>query len=634
MSPYPLLPVRPAAPIRPVKEYELKGMYVYGCDTETYSIGGRGLRSIQLAGNEYHDEWLLTPPSYEGTDEEVTEACVNRFLEFLHDPCKITKDTLFAFFNLRFDWSWMYRAFLRRPDDPPDTLRFEYRQSRGRLKDGQIRVFEGPNQVYKIEIRVNGHNVYFLDIHNFLTTMTLKEACEAYEVQSKMDIDHMDFAKCEPEGIEREYSMQDARSTRDLYLRLEELGIMSEANVTTIASSSLHDYQLYLKKTKGMSYNEFHYGTDDPVEIKRMVDRNELELRSSLRGGWVECFQEVYDVVATHIDARSMHPSQCVADKIPFGTFSDEPPEGPIDYTYIIKPVGYFKLKENGIKYVQWRNKPQCIRYSIGEPAKPSEYVEEFILDGSYAFWEDEWNTCVLPNYDYEPMGEPRISYIRMCENDGPKGWITEHYEDKKNAPNEPQRNRAKIFVNSFYGKQVTNPVGESVRYIYDEQAGHWSREKYTDKDRPVNHLPFGSWIVMRSRVVLMQVCRNVVDKCGIDKLYYIDTDSVMYGGEPEDAGVVFGRELTQWGIEHGGKVRLITLGPKTYQELTESGKVITKCAGLNRSVSKHIPYGELKDGNKYEVIKACRHPTIDGIIFEKTTFVVKKDRMEWSYRL
>ena len=629
MMPKPLQLVKPAAPSRPVKEYELKGMYIYGCDTETYSIGGNGLRSIQLAGSS-GDEWLITPSTYDDTDENVTADCVDKFLRFLHDPDHINTNTLFVFFNLRFDWSWMYRNFIRGPDDPDDTLKFEYINNGGKLKNGQIRIMEGPNQVYRIDLRVNKHRVVFLDIHNFLTTMNLADSCDAFEVQQKMALGSKRFEKSMPEGDEREYSIQDVRCTRDLYLALEKLGVMSEDNVTTIASSSLHDFQLHLKRNLGLTYNQYFYGTDKPDLVKPMTENNEAKMRSSLRGGWVECFRTGYFEHVTHIDARSMHPSMCTLDRHPFGTFYDEPPTGPVPYTYIIFPKGYFRLKEKGIPYVQWRNKEQCLRYSIGEPCKPSEYPTEFMLDGSYCFWEEEWNVCVLNNYDFEPIGDARKYYIRMCKNEGPKPWITEHYKDKRNAPNEGQKQRAKIFINSFYGKQVTNPVGESVKYIYDEQAGWWDREKVTEYDRPVNHLPFGSWIVMMSRVTLMKVALRV----GIDKLIYCDTDSLIYEGTPEDAGVEYGKDLRQWGVENGGPVDVITLGPKTYQELTVTGKTITKCAGLSKEVSATIKFGELKDGDVYPVLKARRHPTIDGIMLEETTFKVSGNRSQWSYRL
>lgn len=314
-----------------------------------------------------------------------------------------------------------------------------------------------------------------------------------------------------------------------------------------------------------------------------------------------------------------MYPTQMYRDYIPNGPILLEEPNY-LHYT-IYYPVGFFKLKDGKIPYLQFRRKSQCTRYQWTKEFNPSDYVTDCFLDGSYPLWENEIE-LMRDLYDFINVDLSKKIYIGKMENTILKPYIKELYEGKKNNTG-TVKYYYKILLNSLYGKFLSRPDGVIISY-----AGGY-RHKEADVDRKTYYLPLGLWIAMMGRVTL----HTVMNSIPYENVLYCDTDSVIFTGDyfPD---VHIGPELGDWSIENDDFSANI-VGPKTYQELKITydhynikRQLITKCAGLSSIVLPTVNYGELKIGAKYEVLKSRRDKDNWAISLRKTEFEIS-DRLK-----
>lgn len=171
-----------------------------------------------------------------------------------------------------------------------------------------------------------------------------------------------------------------------------------------------------------------------------------------------------------------------------------------------------------------------------------------------------------------------------------------------------------KYLLNALYGKFLTRPDGISIDYqiINDE----WQRVKIPTEKR-VNYMPLGSWIAMEGRVTLMRAILSIPQ----ENFIYCDTDSMIFTGD-KFPNVTIGENLGDWGIEQTN-VRANVVGAKTYQELTNDGKLITKCGGLPQKDKEKVAWGELKEGLQVETAKPRRDKDSWAINIEPILYTV-----------
>lgn len=566
------------------------GPDVYGVDTETYNDKGHmGLKSIQCwahSGSVY-----LTSDDFTQSDDEIRAEICSKFFSWLSE---LQSDTVLAFFNLDFDFSQIVKNLVQN-----SPWEYVEKPQKNNPRKGTFSILESDSNIYRCDIKLEtGYKITVIDIANFLTATTLNRACMEWLGESKIELPTKIFPKRHATEKEIEYAMKDAELTCKLYHKLNESSVIENVNYVTIAGRTMGHFKDFLKSNFSMTFEEFCYGTKD----KRYAELSNYEweeyLRESLRGGVCMAVHKGLFRRCKHVDACSMYPTQMVKAKIPFGPVLHEIPQDR-DYTAIHFPTCFLTLKKGKIPYIQWNSNAQCQQYQYKKLYKAGEYVSDCYLDGSHAFWDDEWK-IIEECYDIVDFSDKPV-YIQMKNNTALREYITMLFEGKKNNKG-TKKYFYKILMNSLYGKFLSRPDGKRISYEGGE------RHTVAETDKRLYYLPLGSWIAMSGRVSLFKVLLSLDPK----DVLYCDTDSCIFKGDKMPA-VEIGGNLGQWEIENVDFDAWI-VGPKTYQELNYGPiKTIphlplkTKCAGINADVRDKIKFCELQEGGIWTVTRAHR---------------------------
>lgn len=566
------------------------GPDVYGVDTETYNDHGHmGLKSIQCwahSGSVY-----LTSDNFNQTDDDIRSEICSKFFDWLSG---LQSDTVLAFFNLDFDFSQIVKNLVQ--NSPWDYVE---KPQKNNLRKGTFSILESDSNIYRCDIKLQtGYKITFIDNANFLTATTLNRACMEWLGECKIELPSKIFPKCHATEKEISYAMKDAELTCKLYHKLNETSVIENINYVTIAGRTMGHFKDFLKSNFSMTFEEFCYGTKDKRYAELCNYEWEEYLRESLRGGVCMAVHKGLYQHCKHVDAVSMYPTQMVKPKIPFGPVLQEPPIDR-DYTTIHFPTCYLTLKRGKIPYIQWNSNAQCQQYQFKKLYKAGEYVNDCYLDGSHAFWDDEWE-IIQECYNIKEFSDKPV-YIQLKNNTALREYITMLFEGKKNNKG-TKRYFYKILMNSLYGKFLSRPDGKRISYENNE------RHTVEEHDKKLYYLPLGSWIAMSGRVSLFKVLLSLDPK----NVLYCDTDSCIFKGD-QMPNVTIGKNLGQWEIENSGFDAWI-VGPKTYQELSYKpiktipfNPLNTKCAGINADVRDKIKFAELMEGGIWTVTRAHR---------------------------
>lgn len=548
-------------------------MLYYGCDTETYNetivkdgkeIRYIGLKSIQLCNSE--EQNYFTSDDFTQSDESIRYEISKKFIDFL-DTRK--EDVKVAFFNMTFDVSQFLYYLIAHSGY---SLVHEYTP---RLSKGQMSFLETDRKLFSVKFRSykSGYQIQFIDIANFAVASTLDQVSESWLNKRKVSIESKIFPKKPATEIEKKYALQDAILTYELYVKFLQESVI-EKNTYTIAGRTIKHFKQYCKEEYLTSFEYLMFGTEDKDEIVSMKEEFERELRCGVRGGICQAFHKgVYEDV-THIDARSMYPTQCVRDFVPFGGLLKEEPNAL--HTKIVYPSGWYTLKPNCVPCVQWTNKANLERYHYINDYECGDYVNDFYLDGSYPIWQEEYN-IIKKQYNVEHEEIEKTWYILLKENIILKSYVNMLYEGKKNNKG-AKRLYYKYLLNALYGKFLTRPDGVTIDYF--EESDGWHRTKLAS-EKSTFYLPLGNcigcisllfapiltpyttklWIAMMGRVTLMSKIISIPS----ENFLYCDTDSMIFKGNimPD---INIGKELGDWSIEKE-HVKVNVVGPKTYQE-------------------------------------------------------------------
>lgn len=581
-----------------------KTRQVFGVDTETYNNPSFGLKTVQVAGEcETH---YFKSADYSQTDDAIRVEICAKFFGWIDS---LDERTTLAFFNIAYDAS-QFLFFLSNESG----YIWSY-ETKNKLKSGEFTVLESESSLYSITLRnAKGHIVDMVDIANFLTATSLDRACKEWLGEGKIDIDSKDFIKAQPTLEEYKYAIHDAKLTYRLYNALFKEEVI-EGSYITIAGRTMGHFRDYLKSQWGLKFDEFAYGFDGEEADTAKTDI-ENNMRSSLRGGVCMAVHTGYFADAKHIDARSMYPTQMAKDFVPHGPLLCNPPNA--KYTILYYPKCKLLLKDGKLPYLQWKRKSQCLEYKWMNEYAVGEYVHDCVLDGTLMLWADEWG-IITECYNVYDLDDSKRLYIEMVPNVVLKPYIEMLYEGKRNNTGTKQY-YYKILLNSLYGKFLSRPDGVNIVYEGGE------RRKVSEDGRNTYYLPLGSWIAMGGRVDLMRAMLSLP----IDDVLYCDTDSIIFKGD-KWPNVTIGKNLGEWGIENTDfEVNIV--GPKTYQELNRDWenkggilkpKLITKCAGLSKTIAPTIGFRQLKDGMTCEVLKSRRNPETWQIELRRTEFTV-----------
>lgn len=575
-------------------------------DTETYYEGNqKGLKSIQIYGmvnDEIYQEYMAAS-SYRLSDHLIRIELATKFFNFFE---KQTRDTEVAFFNIDFDIS---QVLYYMTNNAGYEIKHIGDPKRFNLKKGEMMILESDRNMYLVMFRTKkyGRTIRMIDLFNFLPGSKLDSAAESWLGEHKIVVEDKKFPKRMPTEEEKVYGMKDAELTYKLFMELRASNVIEGDRYVTIAGRTLGHFKDYLKSEFDVTLDEYFFMTSDKDEIQRYKDQCECQLRTSTRGGMCMAVQKGVFEHCTHVDARSMYPTQCVRDFIPSGPVLSEPPITP--HTYIVYPVGFFRLKKGKLPYFQWRRKSQCVHYAYMTTYEPGEYVSDCCLDGTYGLWEDEWK-IVQENYGIEQLDDSKRVYIEMRENIALKNYVNELYQGKL-VNTGSKKLYFKYLLNSLYGKFLSRPDGVGIDYIDGK------RVKVDEDNRTTYYLPIGMWIAMMGRVTLFRAMSSIP----VENVLYCDTDSIIFKGDvfPD---IKIGKNLGEWSVE-AEDVSVYVVGPKTYQELTADGHLTTKCAGMPSDEIKKRKWLEIYEGFVIKCRKPRRDPVTWAINFEETQYEI-----------
>ena len=178
--------------------------------------------------------------------------------------------------------------------------------------------------------------------------------------------------------------------------------------------------------------------------------------------------------------------------------------------------------------------------------------------------------------------------------------WIAEKNEGTITG-NKGQRTRAKLMLNSLYGKFAkAMKMKSQMPYFGDDEIIHY--ETLPEKEVKGLYLPVAIFITSYAREKTIRTSQAItdysIDKYGKDLYYYSDTDSISTGLSIEELkqfceidDVKLGAWKHESSFESARFVR-----QKTYVKMID-GKMEITCAGMPQSCYKFVTWENFRTG-------------------------------------
>lgn len=354
-------------------------------------------------------------------------------------------------------------------------------------------------------------------------------------------------------------------------------------------------------------------------------------IRKAYRGGWTYANPQ-FAADEKHpdrcvgpgsvYDKNSMYPSVMYSKPLPVGMpvyFRGEYQSDPHHPLYIQYLTCALKLKADHLPTLQVKGNPFY---------KETEYIAE----------TDGYVDLALTNLDLDLLREHYEINV-LAYNGGYKframrGMFCEYIDfwmHIKETTEGGERLRAKLMLNSLYGKFATNPdVTPKIPYIKDDEStGYMLGDE--DTRSPV-YTPMGVFITAYARHDIISNCQAIYPR-----FLYADTDSIhCLGTAPLELDNVHPTHLGAWKHESDfEKAKYVR--SKTYMErVTHVGKMVdgaytmvevdpyddVKCCGCPENLRKSITFENFKRGlTLFGKLRPKHVP--GGIVLEKTEFTI-----------
>ena len=511
--------------------------------------------------------------------------------DFLSDVSRF--DANVWFHNLKFDGAFIMDWLLRN----------NYDHTEDRPRSGQFStLISGMGDHYQIEVKWHtGHTTRFKDSHKKLPMSVANVAITFNLDELKGDIDH---AKYRPPGY---------RPTADEwdYVR-RDVEIMAQAmnqrlidgRKLTTGSDALQDY----KKVLGTKRFEKFF----PI-LHEDMDKT---VRLAYRGGYTYAnprFTEQQTGHGSVYDVNSLYPFVMNSKPLPYGypDFFDAYP--PHDGLYIVSITFTAQLRDGFLPMIQIKN---SFRFS------PTEYQTRIT----------EPTTMVVTNIDLELMHEHYhlniLSYNGGLAFKYATGFFGEYIEKWSKIKEEStggQREIAKLFLNSLYGKFATNPDITGKIPVLDEVTDTVQLVQGEPSTRDPVYTPMGVFITSWARDVMIRAAQ-----ANVEVFAYCDTDSLHVLTRDTPRGVeVHPKKLGAWDHEYDF-TSAVFLRAKRYAERLTPGyaekmgrEVVVKIAGAPENITMSMTLDDMIVGKKFDgKLQPSRVP--GGIVLTETTFTLQ----------
>lgn len=443
---------------------------------------------------------------------------IEEFFDFCADP-KLNYKVWFH--NLKFDGSFII-AWL-------ETSGFTHIKDRKDKKDKTYTtLITDMGQFYSIVIyfKVKGHHTNKVEIYDSLKVFpnfSVERVAEGFNLPiHKLKIDYKEYREVDHKLTKEEvdYIRNDveimARALKEMFMR----GLTR----MTIAGDAMNNFKDHFvgfrKKFPLLPYD---------------IDK---DIRKSYRGGFTyvnDIWKEKEVAKGIILDVNSLYPS-CMSSpyKLPYGQpklFEGEYEYDDIYPLYVQSLTCSFEIKEGKIPTIQIRNSLSFI---------PNEYVKS--SNGKLV-------TLYLTSVDLE-LFKRHYHIYNKAYNGGWKFkaavgmfdeyiqyWTEQKIEAGKQG-NKPQRQIAKLMLNSLYGRfaQSSNAM---VKIPYVDEEGIIRFRVEEEKPRETIYVAVASFITAYGRKRTIETSQIIKDytknKYGQDLYYYSDTDSIHCSLSKED---------------------------------------------------------------------------------------------------
>lgn len=358
----------------------------------------------------------------------------------------------------------------------------------------------------------------------------------------------------------------------------------------TIGADTLKFY----KQQVGKSFDKWF------PELKPTVDDF---VRQSYKGGYTYLLRpgEHKDVYC--YDVNSLYP-YCMTFELPYGQ--------PIYYDgayiynekyplYVQHFYASFKLKPDHLPTVNkksWRFSNETEFFEESD-----EPLEFFMTSVDYELFKEQYdiyNLSELDGFMFKSRSGLFDDYINYWMN------IKENSEGA-------ERQIAKLFLNSLYGKFAKNPdITMKVPTLFENRIRLVKGEQEYGKTL---YIPVGAFITAYARRYTITAAQ-----ANYDRFIYCDTDSIYITGSETPIGVeVHDTKLGCWAFEIKGD-RGKFLRAKRYIIQPTGDSLYIKCAGMPDNIKERVTWGNFNTGELYNG-KLVPVPTPGGVRLNETTF-------------
>lgn len=435
---------------------------------------------------------------------------IDSFIEF----CKNEKNPVFYFHNLKFDGEFIIYWLL--------THNFKWVEKKEDIENNTFTtLISDMGQFYTICIYFEKgnktvHKVTFIDSLKIIP-FSVAQIAKSFNLEiSKLEIDY---------NLPREkgHILTDLEKDyikNDVLIVAKALKTLFDDNLTkmTQGSNALNDFKEIISKSKFK-----HYFPSLDYEIDK-------DLRKAYKGGFTylnPIYKEKDVKQGVVLDVNSLYPSVMYEKNLPFGEpvyFEGIYKEDKVYNLYIQMITCSFEIKKNKIPTIQIKNNRSYFLANEYLESSNNEIVCLVLTNVDLKLFLEQYNV-----YDLEYVCGWKFKSKQGIFKEYIDKWITRKNEATISG-NKGQRTRAKLMLNSLYGKFATSlDVQSKMPYLGEDEVVHYSLTEKEQKDGI--YIPMGCFITAYAREKTIRTSQAIKDysiqKYGQDMYIYSDTDSI-----------------------------------------------------------------------------------------------------------
>ena len=315
----------------------------------------------------------------------------------------------------------------------------------------------------------------------------------------------------------------------------------------------------------------------------------DAEVRAAYRGGYTYVRPDRAGKVTgagISVDYNSMFPSQMWSE-LPYPVGYPERFEGRYSPDtayplYVQRLTASFRLKPRHVPTIQVKGSAFYGNH---------EYVEQSVEPVSLALTSVDLD-LFFENYDVDVWSWDGGLKFMAKLGEELFGCYYEHWGRKKQESEGAEREEAKLYNNSLYGKFATNPDVTGKLPYFDEETDtvRWMLDEPETRE-PV-YIPVGAFTTAYARKAQIEAIL-----VNWDRFVYTDTDSLhLDGTEPPEGVRLHEKDYHAWKVEED-YIRAKHLRAKCYVLEHSDGSLTVKCAGMPDNVKKLVTFDTFEFG-------------------------------------